>query len=269
MNDGAAAQANTKILMFGCGNMGQALMQGWVKNKALDFTVVDPQLPDVAEGVKVVAGPDGVEGDKFDLVIIAVKPQLIPVVVQASGHLIAKAGLILSIAAGVSVETLERQLGHRAIVRMMPNMPASIALGLSGLYADDKCEDRHKSLISDMADKNGEFLSLDDEDKIDRFTAVAGSVPGYVFEILRLFTQAAMTQGFTEDEARKLATGTVLGTAAMAEKSEKSLEDLRNSVTSKNGTTQAGLEQLMSDGKLQNLLNATVKAAYDRAVELR
>lgn len=269
MNDAAAAQANMKVLMFGCGNMGQALMQGWTKNEALNFTVVDPQLPEVADGVTVVAGPEGVTGAKFDLVIIAVKPQLIPTVVQASGHLIAKADLILSIAAGVSVETLERQLGHRAIVRMMPNMPASIALGLSGLYANDKCEERHKSLISDMAEKNGEFLWLDEEDKIDRFTAVAGSGPGYVFEILRLFTKAAMTQGFTEDEARKLAIGTVLGTAAMADKSDKTLEDLRNSVTSKNGTTQAGLEQLMSDGKLEGLLNDTVQAAYNRAVELR
>ena len=124
-------------------------------------------------------------------------------------------------------------------------------------------------MVSALADQNGEFIWLEEEDKIDHFTAVAGSGPGYVFEILRLYTIAAMEQGFTEEEARKLSIGTILGSVTMAEQSGKAFEDLRNSVTSKNGTTQAGLEQLMSDGVLEMLLKRTMEAAYTRAVELR
>ena len=257
-----------RALMFGCGNMGQALISGWMKADGASFTVVDPAEPDVGHGVDVVTSADSVQGP-FDLVVIAVKPQLIPTVVEQADHLIEQADLILSIAAGTSIKTLENHLGHRPIVRMMPNMPASVRMGLSGLYANDKCMLQHKSMIEKLATENGEFLWLDEEDKIDKFTAVAGSGPGYVFEILRVFTLSAMKQGFSEEDARKLAIGTVLGSAKMADDSDKTLEDLRNSVTSKNGTTQAGLEQLMADGKLEDLLTRTVQAAYDRAVELR
>lgn len=267
MERSAGDAATISALMFGCGNMGQALMTGWVKVPGSNFTVIDPMKPEVA-GATTVGSPDDVSGS-FNVAIIAVKPQLIPTIVETAGDLIRSADLILSIAAGVSVETLERQLGHRPIVRMMPNMPASVSLGLSGLYANDKCDDAHREMVSALADQNGEFIWLDEEDKIDHFTAVAGSGPGYVFEILRLYTIAAMEQGFSEEEARKLSIGTLLGSVTMAEQSGKAFEDLRNSVTSKNGTTQAGLEQLMSDGVLETLLKRTMEAAYTRAVELR
>ena len=258
-----------RALMFGCGNMGQALVSGWVKSPMVDFTVVDPQTPDIGVDAKVLPNTDSLSPGHIGLVVIAVKPQLIPVVVKASGDLIRQADLVLSIAAGVSTASLEAALGKRPIIRMMPNMPASIGKGLSGLYANDQCTDQHKALVTDLASRNGELIWLDEEDQIDRFTAVAGSGPGYVFEMLRLFTLAAMEQGFSAEDARKLAVGTVSGTAEMAAQSSKSLEELRNSVTSKNGTTQAGLEQLMRDGTLETLLSDTVGAAYKRAVELR
>ncbi len=257
------------VLMFGCGNMGQALLSGWSRTDKTSFTVIDPAKPDLGDMATVKETAEGLEDTEFDIAIIAVKPQLIPVVMEASGELIRSAGMILSIAAGVSVSTLEKQIGEKAIVRMMPNMPASVGAGLSGLYANHKVEDEQKALISTLAAQNGELIWLDEEDKIDRFTAVAGSGPGYVFEFLRLFTLAALAQGFTEDEARKLAVGTVRGTAEMALQNPQTLENLRNSVTSKNGTTQAGLEQFMRDGTLETLLQDTVTAAYNRAVELR
>lgn len=270
MNNADTQSSNDHIraLMFGCGNMGQALLSGWNEADGTEFTIVDPAKPELGDDVTVYGSAEEVSGE-FDLVIIAVKPQIIESLMETSASLITSADLVLSIAAGTSIATLEKLIGPKPIVRMMPNMPASVQLGLSALYANPHCLEPHKAVIGKLAEKNGEYLWLDEEDKIDRFTAVAGSGPGYVFEILRLYTMAAMELGFSEEQARKLSIGTVLGTTVMADKSGKPFEDLRNSVTSKNGTTQAGLEQLMADGKLETLLNDTMQAAYKRAVELR
>ena len=271
MNDlsGSTGTQSKKALMFGCGNMGQALISGWNEVADIEFSVVDPAMPSIADDVTVYGSADDVESADFDLIIIAVKPQLIKDVIDASPKLMLSDCPVLSIAAGTSMKTLESYLGARPIVRMMPNMPASVKLGLSALYANDKCGADDKAIIEAMATNNGKFIWLDEEDKIDRFTAIAGSGPGYFFEVIRLFAIAAMDLGFEEDDARMLAIGTVLGTAAMAEKSAKTLEDLRNSVTSKNGTTQAGLEQLMREDTLRQLFADTTQAAYNRAVELR
>ncbi len=271
MNDlsGSTGTQTKKALMFGCGNMGQALISGWNEVENIEFTVVDPAKPVIAEDVTVYGSADDVEGKGFDLIIIAVKPQLIQDVIEDAPHLMLTDCPVLSIAAGTSMKSLHNFLGPRPIVRMMPNMPASVKLGLSALYANEKCSDADKAMIETMAVNNGKFIWLDEEDKIDRFTAIAGSGPGYFFEVIRLFAMAAMDLGFEEEDARMLAIGTVLGTAAMAEKSEKTLEDLRKSVTSKNGTTQAGLEQLMREDTLRQLFADTTQAAYNRAVELR
>lgn len=258
-----------RAVMFGCGNMGQALISGWVESPLVSFSIVDPMEPSLDIEARVVGNTDDLSDTEFNLVIIAVKPQLIPTVMEESGDMIRKADLVLSIAAGVSMETLEKHIGDLPIVRMMPNLPAAVGKGMSGLYANDKCSDKDKSLITDMASRNGELVWLQEEDQIDRFTAIAGSGPGYIFEFLRLYTMAAMEQGFSEEDARKLAIATVAGTTEMAAQSDKSLDDLRSSVTSKNGTTQAGLEQFMRNDELKTLLSDTVAAAYKRAVELR
>nr|WP_282098844.1 pyrroline-5-carboxylate reductase dimerization domain-containing protein [Qipengyuania sphaerica] len=116
----------------------------------------------------------------------------------------------------------------------------------------------------------GTTIVVETEEKIDRVTAVAGSGPGYVFEIARAYAEAAMAQGFSEDEAREMVLATIGGAIAMAsEPDAPSLEDLRNSVTSKGGTTAAGLDALNGDSGLSDRLHATLQAAYDRAVELR
>ena len=217
----------------------------------------------------VVEDTSKLPNEDFDVVVIAVKPQLIPTVMEQNGDIIRNAEMVLSIAAGVSMETLEKELGDKPIIRMMPNMPASIQKGLSGLYGNSHCTDAHKALVTDLASRNGELVWLNEEDEIDRFTAIAGSGPGYIFEFLRVFSKAAMEMGFSEEEARKLAIGTVSGTAEMAAQSDKTLEELRDSVTSKNGTTYAGLQQFMRGEELEKLVMDTVQAAYDRAVEMR
>lgn len=258
-----------QAIMFGCGNMGQALLSGWAAHGGIRFSVVDPAEPDLGDSATVYKSAADLPDQNWDLAIIAVKPQLIPVIMESAGHIFSKAALILSIAAGVSMQSLEKHVGARPVVRMMPNMPASIRKGVSGLYPNSLVSRDHKVIIDTMAEQNGTHIWLEEEDAIDRFTAIAGSGPGYVFEILRLYTIAAMELGFEEAEARTLVTQTLLGSAEMATTSDKSLEDLRKSVTSKNGTTQAGLQQLMANDTLKDLFSETLKAAYNRAVELR
>lgn len=267
---GNMAETGVKqAIMFGCGNMGQALLSGWAAHGGIGFSVVDPAEPDLGGSATAYKSAADLPEQDWDLAIIAVKPQLIPVIMEDAGQIFRNADLVLSIAAGVSMQSLEKHIGAKAIVRMMPNMPASIQKGVSGLFPNAQVNDEHKALINTMAAQNGAHIWLEEEDAIDRFTAIAGSGPGYVFEILRLYTMAAMELGFNESEARQLVTQTILGSAEMAASSDKTLEDLRKSVTSKNGTTQAGLEQLMAGGTLKDLFSDTLKAAYNRAVELR
>lgn len=261
--------AALKSIMFGCGNMGRALLEGWARADHVSYTVIDPAKPDLNGLAMSCESADALPETNWDLAIIAVKPQLIPTIMDQAGHIFRRADMVLSIAAGVSMNRLQDHVGDKPIVRMMPNMPASIGKGISGLFASNACTDHHKALIADMANRNGELIWLPNEDAIDRFTAIAGSGPGYVFEILRLYTLAAMDLGFDETSARKLVTQTVIGSAEMADRSEQTLEDLRKAVTSKNGTTEAGLSRLMESSKLETLLQDTVNAAYTRAVELR
>ncbi|MCI4646367.1 MAG: hypothetical protein MRY64_16420 [Hyphomonadaceae bacterium] len=115
----------------------------------------------------------------------------------------------------------------------------------------------------------GELVWVETEDGLDRVTAIAGSGPGYVFEIARCYVEAACKLGFSEEQARTLVLGTMAGAIDMAATSPNSLADLRNAVTSKAGTTEAGLNALNGSGALSTLLEATTRAAYERAVDLR
>ena len=164
---------------------------------------------------------------------------------------------------------MKAALGDRPAIRIMPNLPAQIGRGVSGLYADPPCSPAHRDLADRLAKATGSAIWLDTEDEIDRITAVAGSGTGYVFEIARAYVAAAERLGFAPDTARTLVIETLAGAVEMAARSETSLEDLRNSVMSKKGTTEAGIHALRRGGLLEQLLVETTEAAYARACELR
>lgn len=261
------------ILLIGCGKMGGAMLGRWAAHGAHRFTVADPAATDLPEGVAHVTKATSLAPGAFDAILIAVKPQMIADVVPDYAPALAPGGVFVSIAAGTSVASLERALGpaggDAAIIRVMPNMGALVGMGVSGLYANARCTDAQRAEITALIGQTGTCIAVQSEDEIDRLTAVSGSGPGYVFEILRSYVAAAEALGFDPDTARALVFGTVAGTVEAARRSEQSLEALRDSVTSKNGTTQAGLEALMHGGALDGLLHETVQAAYARAVELR
>ncbi|KQI70970.1 pyrroline-5-carboxylate reductase [Loktanella sp. 5RATIMAR09] len=257
------------ILLIGCGKMGGAMLRQWASHGGNTFTVADPAANDLPDGVAHVSKATDLRAQEFDVVLIAIKPQMIADVLPDYAHALKDGGVFVSIAAGASVASLEKVVGNAAIARVMPNMAALVGMGVSGLYANDRCTPQQTRDIVALIDQTGTCIAVESEDQIDRLTAVSGSGPGYVFEILRNYVAAAEALGFDHETARKLVFDTVTGTVEAARQSELSLEELRNSVTSKNGTTQAGLGALMQDGTLDALLHGTLQAAYARAVELR
>lgn len=256
------------LLQIGCGKMGGAMLERWVQTTQHRFTVVDPGAPSLPQGVEHCS-PDALEKRQFDAIIVGIKPQMIDsVLVNYAGQL-AEDGWVFSMAAGASCARIEAALHCPAVVRIMPNLPALIGESMSGLFATQAVSSAQREAAHDLAKAIGPCLWVQEEDLIDRVTAVAGSGPGYVFEIMRNYVDAATALGFAPEQAKALVLQTVLGSVKMALQSELSLEELRNSVTSKKGTTEAGLERLRAQQTLEKLLQDCTQAAYARAVELR
>ncbi len=258
--------------------MGGALLTQWRAVAAERFAghrffVIDPAVEpgdaDDTDPVTFLREPPPIDGSVFDLVIVAVKPQLVADVLPDYAPRLAAGGFVASIAAGCSIARLHALSGEAPIVRVMPNLPSAIGQGVSGLCADATASPAQRDAIEALMAAAGSTLWVKDEDMLDRLTAVAGSGPGYVFEIARSYVEAAEALGIAPDDARRLVLDTMAGTVAMARASSASLAELRTSVTSKNGTTAAGLDALNGDGVLSARLEATLNAAYDRAVELR
>jgi pyrroline-5-carboxylate reductase len=258
-----------KILLIGCGKMGGAMLRQWVRHDGNDFTVADPAPQELPEGVAHVTKATSLPEAEFDAIIIAIKPQMIADLLPDYIQALKPGGCYVSIAAGCSIASLRDIVGEAAIVRVMPNLAATVGQGVSGLYANAACTEAQIDAVTTVIAQTGRCVRLANEDEIDRLTAVSGSGPGYVFEIMRSYVEAARRLGFDEETARALVFDTITGTVETARQSGASLEELRNSVTSKNGTTQAGLDALRREGLLDQLLDDTAQAAYRRAVELR
>ncbi|WP_324292268.1 pyrroline-5-carboxylate reductase [uncultured Parasphingorhabdus sp.] len=256
-------------MLLGCGNMGGALLKAWAANTDHDFTVADPAGPDLPDGVTLVGSVAELGEQHFDYLIVALKPQLIDDVLPDYLPRLKPSGTISSIAAGYSAAKLAAHAPGRSVIRIMPNLPAVIGKGVSGLYAHGSVPEAASSQIEQLASCSGDIVWVDSEDMLDRLTAVAGSGPGYVFEILRAYVEAAEQLGFSGEDARNLVLGTVRGTLELALDSDLSLEQLRNNVTSKGGTTAAGLNALNGQNEFSALIRGTLEAAYGRAVELR
>jgi pyrroline-5-carboxylate reductase len=245
------------------------MLRQWTRHGDHSFTVADPAANDVPEGVAHVSKATSLPPREFDVILIAIKPQMIADVLPEYTHALKEGGIFVSIAAGTSIDSITKVVGDVAIVRVMPNMAALVGMGVSGLYANDHCTPQQTREIVALIDQTGTCIPVQSEDQIDRLTAVSGSGPGYIFEILRSYVAAAEALGFDHDTAKTLVLDTVAGTVEAARQSGLTLEELRNSVTSKNGTTQAGLTELMRNADMDTLLHDTLQAAYVRAGELK
>ena len=265
-----------RVLLVGCGNMGYAMLSGWLgsgKLTASETLVVEPNedLRHRAAGLGSAVAASSAElpaGLLPDLIIIAVKPQVLRDVVAGYAGFADKS-TFLSIAAGASVATITGILGERAaVVRCMPNTPAAIGKGMMVVFSNANVTEPTKLFVGDLLSASGEVATIDDESLMDAVTAVSGSGPAYIFHFIECLTAAAEKVGLPADTAKLLAMQTVFGAASLAAESGEDPALLRKQVTSPNGTTAAALGVLMGENRLKNLVAQAVEAARDRSIEL-
>ena len=262
-----------KITFIGGGNMAAALIGGLIGKGHVPagIRVVELQADARARlaaqfGVACVdsvaaAAPLG------EVVVLAVKPQQMRVAAQALGARLAQE-LVITIAAGIRLVDLSRWLGGYAVlVRCMPNTPALIGAGISGLYAGAEVGAEQRAMAEAILGAVGATLWVQDESLLDPVTAISGSGPAYVFYFIEALQQAAQEMGFSATDARKLAVETFLGTARLAAQSTEEVAALRERVTSKGGTTERALASMEAD-RVRNLIVRALHAANQRAHEL-
>lgn len=260
----------TQVLMLGCGSMGGALLNQWQHADNFVFTVVSPSgLRSFPDAVTQARSPEDLRGQQFDVIIIGLKPQMICDVLPHYTEFLAPQGFYISLAGGFSSTALRSLTTSRSVARIMPNLPVALGKGVSGLYASQDLTREHRALIDKLMASTGHTLWVDREDALDRITAIAGSGPGYAFEFARVWAGAAEELGFSQEQSRALVLKTLQGAMELALNTDATLDELRDRVTSKNGTTHAGLRALNSDEQLSHLLSSTLQAAYARAIELR
>ncbi len=266
--------SQTKILLVGCGNMGSALLRGWLAEglDAQRLHVIDAQDSATewarSSGASVSSSLTA-DVAQPDVIVFAVKPQQIDELVPQFAALALGGAVVLSVAAGKPIAALEMLLGSgAAIVRAMPNTPAAVRQGITALVANPTVSAAQKAQCEALLSAVGDVVWLDDESLMDAVTAISGSGPAYVFLLIETLAAAAQQEGLAAELSRKLAIATVAGAGAYAAQSPVEPGRLREQVTSPGGTTQAALEILMADGGLEALITNAVHAAAVRSREL-
>ncbi|OEZ67177.1 pyrroline-5-carboxylate reductase [Janthinobacterium sp. HH103] len=264
------------IAFVGGGNMAAALIAGLAGKLTLgaNIHVIDPHAPALEKlqaqfGVTTAtSASDALRG--VDVIVLAVKPQSMrDVAAQLLPFLDGEsAPLVLSIAAGIRAADLSRWLGgYGAIVRCMPNTPALIGMGITGMVASSGVSDEQKKTADAILRAVGQTVWLDDEAKIDPVTAVSGSGPAYVFYFIEAMQQAAAELGLTPEQGTQLAIATFTGAAQLAANSSEPVSLLRERVTSKGGTTYAALTSMEESGVKAAIVKG-IKAAAQRGREM-
>jgi pyrroline-5-carboxylate reductase len=266
--------ADASIVLIGYGNMGRALASGWVARgiPAAAITVVDPNTEateGAAEQGHATASDAAAAASGADVVLLAVKPAELDTVLASLATQRERIGVFLSIAAGKTLSGMQRILGDAAaIVRAMPNTPAAIGQGMTGLCASASVSEAQRALCTELLTAVGRVEWVEDEARMDAITAVSGSGPAYVFLLIECLTAAGCEAGLEAGLARRLATATVAGAGAYAAETDVDAAELRRRVTSPGGTTAAALDVLQDDDAFANLLRRAVRAAAERSREL-
>lgn len=253
-------------LFVGCGNMGLALLRGWLAAGVLaadHVTVADPiASPD---NVRIV--PEIPAHGSFDLVVLAIKPQLFGQLAP-SLRKVTRDTLVLSIMAGVDADTLGLALPDARIARIMANLAAEFGLSPVALLAGPRMNDDDRKLLDRLGAALGPNEWLADEDQLHAVTALAGSGPGFVYRLLQSFAEGGAALGLEPDAAAAMALATVRGAAELAARSGEDFAGLAARVASPGGTTRAGLDVLERDSAADRLIAATLHAARDRSRDL-
>ena len=267
---------NAHITFIGGGNMGRALISGLLANgfEPNQISVVEANAATALKlhadfGVQGIAALEQIAFDfsKNNVVVMAIKPQDFNVVAKGLAsklkHASAPGPLILSIAAGIRLKDMSRWLDHTRCVRAMPNTPALIGKGITGLFADAAVDQSDRALAETICNAVGQAVWVSEEKLMDAVTAVSGSGPAYVFAFLEAMQSAGEKLGLDADTARKLAYATLEGATQLAHNSDEHAGVLRERVTSKGGTTAAALDVMKQQG-WHEILEKAIDAASQR-----
>jgi pyrroline-5-carboxylate reductase len=263
-----------KLTFIGGGNMASSIIGGLI-NKGYAASQINASDPfeesrnKLQQQFGIATFEDNAEAVAgSDVIILSVKPQVLEQVCTALRPQLSNKPLIISIAAGIDMRSLDQWLANDlAIVRCMPNTPALVQTGASGLYANDRTSDKQRTIANDILEAVGIVQWLDSEDLIDPVTAVSGSGPAYYFLMMEAMIDAGIAQGLTREAATELTLQTALGAAKLAQSSDVDVAELRRRVTSPNGTTEQAILSFEADGLRDTVAKAMQKCS-DRSVEM-
>ena len=271
MNTKDPLMSTTRIAFIGAGNMAASLIGG-LRAKGLDRAQIRASDPGVEtrervhaeHGIEVFAdNADAIQG--VDVVVLAVKPQAMKAVCEALRPHLKPEQLVVSIAAGITCASLLNWLGSQPLVRCMPNTPALLGKGVSGLFATADVTAEQRQQAEQLLSAVGIVVWVDSEAQIDAVTAVSGSGPAYFFLLIEAMTDAGVKLGLPRDVAKQLAEQTALGAAHMAVASDVDAAELRRRVTSPAGTTEAAIKSFQADGFAATVEKALSAAAHRSA----
>ncbi|WP_434571183.1 pyrroline-5-carboxylate reductase [Pseudomonas sp. Z1-14] len=265
--------SNTRIAFIGAGNMAASLIGG-LRAKGLDASMIRASDPG-EETRKRVSAEHGVETfadnaqaiEGVDVIVLAVKPQAMKSVCEALRPHLKPHQLVVSIAAGITCASMNNWLGAQPIVRCMPNTPALLRQGVSGLFATAQVSAEQRQQAEQLLSAVGLALWLDTEQQLDAVTAVSGSGPAYFFLLIEAMTAAGEKLGLSREIAAQLTLQTALGAAHMAVSSDVDAAELRRRVTSPAGTTEAAIKSFQAGG-FEALVEKALGAAAHRSAEM-
>jgi pyrroline-5-carboxylate reductase len=263
------------LVLVGAGKMGGAMLEGWLRGGAKPSHIValdpapHPEMQALITRSGIRLNPDLADITDAEVVVIAVKPQLMEEVLPALVPLKRSHPLILSVAAGKTIASFERHFGSdAAVVRTIPNTPAAVGRGITAMAANANVSAAQMGLARSLLEAVGEVVTVPDEAMIDAVTAVSGSGPAYVFYLTECLAAAGEKVGLSKELSMQLARATVAGAGELMRQSGTEAATLRQNVTSPKGTTYEALQVLMADDGLQPLFDKAIAAATRRSREL-
>ena len=263
-----------KILIIGGGNMGQTYARSFLRShitKEKDMMILE-KSPEKAkilaqENIGVIYGRPQDCVVKADLIILAVKPQDVPNLFGSIQSMMDPQQVVLSIMAGVTIQTIKDGLGLTKVIRAMPNLPAQIGLGMTAFTSSEAVTRIELVTVQNLLNTTGKTIYVEDEDTIDAATAISGSGPAYVWFFMNAIMKAASRMGFNQSEAELLVSQTFRGAIDLYSKSDLSFEEWISRVKSRGGTTEAALNAYYRSALEKSIIEGT-DAALNRAKEL-
>ena len=269
-----------KILLIGCGKMGGSLLEGIVKSNNFNVIVdvIEPAIQDfIKEGFKkskvnfysdIKEKKDNIN---YDLIIVATKPNIYKEIFNSlrNNLIINDQTLIVSILAGVRINKIEEIAGPSPIIRAMPNIASSVLEGMTALIGNKKINHKDILNVDLIFESIGEKIWLENEMQMDSYTAISGSGPAYFFFFTECLKNIAIEEGFTEDISSKISQQIIIGSGKLVKESDIDPKELRENVTSPNGTTEAGLKVLLdNETGLLDKLRKAITEAKKRSIEI-